>query len=62
MNFFDDLFIFEMANNHQGSLKHGLRIISEMAEITRRYKIHAAVKLQYRDLDTMIHQAYKNND
>ena len=59
MNFFDDLFIFEMANNHQGSLKHGLRIIREMADIARRYKIHAAVKLQYRDLDTMIHPAYK---
>lgn len=59
MNPFNDLFIFEMANNHQGSLEHGLRIIQEMSEIARRHQVNAAVKLQYRDLDTMIHPAYK---
>lgn len=58
-NLFDNLFIFEMANNHQGSLEHGLRIVHAMAEIARRHGIRAAVKLQYRDLDTMIHPAYK---
>lgn len=59
MDLFKDLFIFEMANNHQGSLEHGLRIIQAMADIKNRHGIHAAVKLQYRDLDTMIHPAYK---
>ncbi len=33
MDLFKDLFIFEMANNHQGSLEHGLRIIQAMADI-----------------------------
>ncbi len=49
------LFVFEMANNHQGDVDHGLRIISEMGEIASRHGIQGAVKLQYRDLDTFIH-------
>lgn len=55
---FKNLFIFEMANNHQGSVQHGLNIIHALGEISRKYKINAAVKLQYRDLDTMIHPDY----
>jgi N-acetylneuraminate synthase len=51
----DLLFVFEMANNHQGDVEHGLRIISEMGQIAGRHGIKAAVKLQYRDLDTFIH-------
>jgi N-acetylneuraminate synthase len=56
---FNDLFIFEMANNHQGEVSHGLRIVEEMARIQRRFGIKAAVKLQYRDLDTFIHPDHK---
>jgi len=50
-----DLFIYEMANNHQGSVDHGLKIIKEMGALTKKYGINAAVKLQYRQLDTFIH-------
>lgn len=57
-NLFENLFIFEMANNHQGSVDHGLKIIKEMGKIARKYQIHAGVKLQYRDLDTFIHQDF----
>jgi len=60
-NYFDNLFIFEMANNHQGSVDHGLRIIKEMGKITRKYGIIAGVKLQYRDLDTFIHPDYTDS-
>lgn len=52
---FENLFIFEMANNHQGSVQHGLDIIHTLGEVSRKYQLNAAVKLQYRDLDTMIH-------
>ena len=38
---FEDLFIFEMANNHQGSVEHGLRIIEAMAGIAKRRGIRA---------------------
>jgi sialic acid synthase SpsE/quercetin dioxygenase-like cupin family protein len=54
----DLLFVFEMANNHQGDVEHGLRIISEMGQIAGRYGVQGAVKLQYRDLDSFIHPDY----
>lgn len=56
---FRDLFIFEVANNHQGSLDHGLKIVDAMAGIKRRQGIRAAVKFQYRELDTFVHRAYR---
>ena len=33
MELFNDLFIFEMANNHQGDVSHGISIIKEMGKI-----------------------------
>ena len=50
---FDDLFIFEMANSHQGDVEHGKDIIHEMGKIARKYNIKAAVKLQYVILITL---------
>lgn len=57
---FEDLFIFEMANSHQGSVEHGIDIIKEMGKIARKNNIKAAVKLQYRDLDSFIHPDFKD--
>ena len=57
---FEHLFTFEMANNHQGSLAHGKRIISEMAEIAKEFNLKASVKLQLRDLKTFVHPAYRD--
>jgi sialic acid synthase SpsE/mannose-6-phosphate isomerase-like protein (cupin superfamily) len=54
------LFIFEMANNHMGSVDHGRRIVKAMQEAARGFPFHFAVKLQYRDIDTFIHPAYRN--
>ncbi|AXH98430.1 cupin domain-containing protein [Sporosarcina sp. PTS2304] len=62
MNIFDDLIIFEMANSHQGSVEHGINIIKKMAEISRTYNVKAAVKLQYRNLDTFIHPDFKDRE
>lgn len=59
-NIFKNLFIFEMANNHQGSVEHGIDIIRAVGRIARKYNIEAAVKLQYRNLDTFIHPSYKD--
>lgn len=55
---FESLYVFEMANNHQGSVDHGLRIIREVAKVARRHGVKAAVKFQYRDLETLIHPAF----
>lgn len=57
---FDDLFIFEMANSHQGNVEHGIDIIKAMSRIARKHNVKAAVKLQYRNLDTFIHPDYKD--
>ena len=57
---FNQLFIFEMANNHMGDLSHGIRIIREFYDVCKNYKFRFGFKLQYRDLDTFIHPDYKN--
>lgn len=58
------LFIFEMANNHMGSVEHGLRILRAVAEASAPFagKFQLAFKLQYRHLDTFIHPAYRDRD
>jgi len=53
------LFIFEMANNHQGSLEHGLRIIREIHEVSKEFPFNFAFKLQARDIPTFIHPDYQ---
>ena len=58
---FEDLFVFEMANNHQGIKEHGLKIINAMADIAERQGVRAAMKLQFRDLDTFIHPDWRES-
>jgi len=56
---FDKLFIFEMANNHMGSVEHGLKIIREIHQASKGFPFKFAFKFQFRDLDTFIHPEYK---
>ncbi|MES1936572.1 D-lyxose/D-mannose family sugar isomerase [Salinisphaera hydrothermalis] len=56
---FNDLFVFEMANNHQGDVEHGLKIIREMGAAAAEYGVRAAIKFQFRQLDTFIHPDYR---
>jgi sialic acid synthase SpsE/mannose-6-phosphate isomerase-like protein (cupin superfamily) len=58
-NLFNELFIFEMANNHMGDVEHGKAIIRRLAEIKTEFSFQFGFKLQYRDLDTFIHPDYK---
>ncbi len=63
MNIFDKpLFIFEMANNHQGNVQHGIKIIQQINKVCNDYRnyFNFAFKFQYRNLDTFIHPDYKN--
>lgn len=57
---FDNLFVFDMANNHMGDVNHGLRIIREFNAVCQGFDFPFAIKFQYRDLDTFIHPDYKN--
>lgn len=56
------LFIFELANNHQGNLEHGLRIIREIHEASKDFTFNFAFKLQARDIPTFIHPDYQARD
>jgi N-acetylneuraminate synthase len=58
---FSNLFVFDLANNHQGDVEHGVRIIREVAEVAKRHGVRAAVKFQYRQLDTFIHPSFQNS-
>lgn len=58
---FENLFVLELANNHWGSLDRGLKIIRDFATVVRYNNVKAAIKLQFRDVDTFIHQKFKGN-
>jgi sialic acid synthase SpsE/mannose-6-phosphate isomerase-like protein (cupin superfamily) len=53
------LIIFEMANNHFGSLEHGKLVIEKFSKFLSFTQFDFAIKFQYRDLDTLIHNDYK---
>ena len=55
---FEELFVLEMANNHWGSVERGLKIINAFAQVVRFNNVRAAIKLQFRDVDTFVHQDY----
>jgi sialic acid synthase SpsE len=58
---FENLFVLELANNHLGNLKRGLKIIHDHATIVRYNNVKAAIKLQFRDVDEFIHPDFKGD-
>lgn len=63
MNEFDfrNLFVLDMANNHQGSVEHGLNIIRQMGAVARKHGVKGVLKFQFRQLNTFIHPAHKKD-
>ena len=59
---FEDLFVFEVANNHQGDVNHGLSIIDMCSDVAKKYNIRASIKIQLRQLETFIHPNYREAD
>jgi N-acetylneuraminate synthase len=55
---FRNLFILDLANNHQGSVEHGLEVIRRHAEIVHKHGVRAVIKFQFRDLDSFIHPTH----
>ena len=51
-----------MANNHQGSVEHAKLIVDKFASLAKDLNIKAAIKFQFRQLDTFIHEDYKQSD
>jgi sialic acid synthase SpsE/uncharacterized cupin superfamily protein len=58
---FNDLFVLDLANNHQGSVEHGLETIRRHAAAVEKHGVRAAVKFQFRDLDSFIHPNHRGN-
>lgn len=58
---FNDLFVLDLANNHQGSVEHGLETIRRHAAAVKKHGVRAAVKFQFRDLDSFIHPNHRGN-
>jgi sialic acid synthase SpsE len=57
---FEDLFVLEVANNHWGSLERGKRIVDDFAKVVRYNNVRAAIKLQFRDVDTFVHENHRH--
>lgn len=55
------MLILDLANNHNGSVEHGKAIIDNAALALRDFDFPAAIKFQYRDLDTLIHPDHQGN-
>jgi sialic acid synthase SpsE len=57
---FEDLFVLEMTNNHAGSVERGLEIIRQHSRVVRFNNVRAAIKLQFRDIDSFIHKDFRS--
>ena len=55
------LLILDLANNHNGSVEHGKAIIDSAAEALSDISFPAAIKFQYRNLDTLINPDKQGN-
>jgi len=58
---FKNLFVLDLANNHQGDLEHGMKIIKAMGEQAKKQGVRAGLKFQFRQLDSFIHPDHKEN-
>ena len=56
---FKELFIYDLANNHQGDKDHAINIIKSAGKVTKEMGVRAALKFQFRQLDSFIHPDYK---
>jgi sialic acid synthase SpsE len=59
---FDNLFVLELANNHWGKLERGLKIIDQFGCVAHSNGVHAAIKLQFRDVPSFIHRQHRDRD
>tara|TARA_Y100000389_G_scaffold43352_1_gene37999 strand:- start:2271 stop:3404 length:1134 start_codon:yes stop_codon:yes gene_type:complete len=59
---FEDLFVLEIANNHWGSVERGKKIIHEYSRVIRHNNVKAAIKFQFRDVDSFIHPDFANRE
>ena len=59
MKLLEDIFVLDLANNHQGSIIHAKTIVNAYSKIIKKQKIKATIKFQFRNIDTLVHPNYK---
>src|SRR5258706_1077767 len=57
---FENLFVYDLANNHQGDFEHAANIIREVGRVSTAAGVRGALKFQFRQLETFIHPDFKN--
>jgi sialic acid synthase SpsE/mannose-6-phosphate isomerase-like protein (cupin superfamily) len=55
----NDLFVYDLANNHQGDYEHAANIIREVGRVNAAAGVRGALKFQFRQLDSFIHPDYQ---
>lgn len=55
------LLLLDLANNHNGSVVHGKKVIDSVASAFEGFDFPIAIKFQYRDLDSLIHPSFKGD-
>lgn len=61
-DYFEELFVLELANNHWGRLDRALKIIADFSKIVRFNNVRASIKLQIRDVENFIHHDFRDRD
>jgi N-acetylneuraminate synthase len=56
---FNDLFIFDLANNHQGDVTHARKIIEAVGGVVQKHKVRGVFKFQFRQLESFVHPAHQ---
>jgi N-acetylneuraminate synthase len=57
---FDNLFIYDLANNHQGDFDHATKVVKEVARVSNAAGVRGALKFQFRQLDSFIHPDFQS--
>ena len=58
---FGNLFVLEAANNHCGDIERGLKLIRDHAVVAKQNNVRAAVKLQFRQMNSFVHTDFKGS-
>lgn len=57
---FEELFVLEIANNHWGKVDRGLQMVNAFSQVVRFNNVRAALKLQFRDVNSFVHADFRN--
>jgi sialic acid synthase SpsE/mannose-6-phosphate isomerase-like protein (cupin superfamily) len=56
---FSNLFIYDLANNHQGDVEHAANVIRGIGRVNATAGVRGALKFQFRQLETFIHPDFR---